>query len=1424
MNDSTSILSTASEPPPDPMEPADRLQHLWEQGQQPDLDVFLAETGSLTPEQFIVVLRVDQRRRWAQGTPVRAEAYRERYAFLRNDSERLLDLIYSEYLLREAAGEAPVVEEYVLRFPQYASELRTQIGLHGAMDSWSGADLSPSFAEISSSSQAAVEASQESSLGRHGPSIRGFQILELIGQGGMGVVYKARQLRLKRIVALKMLLAGEYAGREQLARFRTEAEAAARLHHPNIVEIYEVGDVQGRPFLVMEYVPGGNLKQNLGVTLPPARMAAQLVETLARAMDYAHQQGVVHRDLKPANILISEVRSNAPGVGAEQDTPEFPSSPDRALLNRVPKITDFGLAKQITASITSGQTQSGAILGTPSYMAPEQAVGKAREVGPAADIYALGAVLYELVTGRPPFLADTPLETLQQVARDEPVMPSRLQRAMASDLETICLKCLQKEPHKRYASALALADDLGRFLKGEPIQARPVGYAERLWRWCKRKPAVAALMALTLVAGLVIVTGSLIAAIRLDRIARARHWESKLAEARAARFSGQSERRFKALQAISEAAQIRPDAVLRDEAIAALALVDCRRIKEWPAGSGTVDFDGKLRRYARAEPSGDVSVRLVKDDTEICRLPRVGSNLVLRLSNDGRFLATYASDQDRLALWRVSDARGALIAHFNEVNGAFSVDSKRYAIANPDGTLILYDLEEGKEVKQFGTGITPGSLAFQPGDRRLAIGSGNTVHILDLQSGKIAAVLELEASAGRMAWHPNGEVLAVVVDGKDIVLWDIAARKQTRRLHAEKSGGAMLGFSHAGDLLASAGWEGILRIWDSPSGQLLFHHPAAFTQPRFGPDDRTLAAEVSSGMLRLWEVSRSPAYRTLVRKPVLDKGGYGVLAISATGLARNRLLALSVPDGIALFDLAHNTEIGFIKSGYTRTILFDSTGAMLTNGVSGILRWPVHERADSPNRLVIGPPEKLPAPTSGEEMACSRDGRVLAIARYAGGLVFHMDPTRPIVALTPHEDVRYMAVSPDGLLAATGSQRGLPVKIWNTTTGDLVKELPQGGVLPRFSADGNWLYTTGFPCRLWNVGSWQLGPQVEGTAYGGMPAFSADGRLLAVDDGGGIIRIMEPNSGRDLARLQDPSRDSPFDITFSPDGAELATTSNDHKSIRIWDLSAIGQELSRIGLNWEVPCPVRFEAGTKPPIALEVAILLGDSDKRNRDELNRLRVSLSRHPDNPDLHEARARFYMVKGRIVEALEDWNKVIERRPNAECLAARGNCYTLLKKPVEAIKDWRAALESNPSASQKAAMCNSLAWLYSTGPAELRNAAEAVTLAERALRLDPANWNIQNTLGVAKYRMGRFKEAIASLEKSLKGGAGQADAFDLYFLALCHQRLGNSAKARECFDRARAWHAQRCSQLPEIQAEELDRFQLEADELLKVRETEK
>ena len=313
-------------------------------------------------------------------------------------------------------------------------------------------------------------------------TIAGYEILEELGRGGMGVVYKARQTSLKRVVALKRIRAGTDAGPQDLARFRAEAESVARLQHPNIVQIYEVGEHQGLPFFSLEYVEGGSLDRRLAGTAQPAHVAARLVEAIARGVHDAHQHGLVHRDLKPANVLLA-------------------GGPEVPLEVSVPKVSDFGLVKRLDDD--SAQTQSGAVIGTPAYMAPEQAGGHNRDVGPHTDVYALGVILYECLTGRPPFQAASPLETLAQVIHDEPVPPRKRNRKVPRDLETICLKCLHKAPARRYGSARELADDLRRFLSFEPIRARRVGVAERGWRWLRRRPAacLAALLLVLLLAG-----------------------------------------------------------------------------------------------------------------------------------------------------------------------------------------------------------------------------------------------------------------------------------------------------------------------------------------------------------------------------------------------------------------------------------------------------------------------------------------------------------------------------------------------------------------------------------------------------------------------------------------------------------------------------------------------------------------------------------------------------------------------------------------------------------------------------------------------------------------------------------------------------------------------------------------------------------
>jgi serine/threonine protein kinase/tetratricopeptide (TPR) repeat protein len=467
---------------------------------EPDIRDTLARRGNLTAAEVAELLLADQMARWQRGERVPVEAYLHLHRALTADSPEAFDLVFNEFVLRAEQGDAATATEYLWRFPQFAERFQRQLHLRQAFH-WEDQKATLPGGEVLS---LPTSGRPHSAL----PTIAGYEIQGVLGRGGMGVVYQALQKSLKRLVALKLLSAGAHADPREVDRLRREAEAAARLQHPNIVQIFEVGEQDGLPYLALELVAGRSLAQELaGSPLQPAQ-AARLVELLARAMHYAHQQGIVHRDLKPANILLSKAigqRSHANDPTPPMDDPEQGTG-DRG--QGTPKITDFGLAKRLDPGMT--ETPSGAIVGTVGYMAPEQAAGQPREVGPAADVYALGTILYETLTGRPPFQGANVFETLEQVRSQDPVPPSHLQPKVPHDLGTICLKCLHKEPARRYGSAAELAEDLHRFQAGEPICARPVAAWERGWKWLRRHPALGTLLAASALLVLLVTVGSFV--------------------------------------------------------------------------------------------------------------------------------------------------------------------------------------------------------------------------------------------------------------------------------------------------------------------------------------------------------------------------------------------------------------------------------------------------------------------------------------------------------------------------------------------------------------------------------------------------------------------------------------------------------------------------------------------------------------------------------------------------------------------------------------------------------------------------------------------------------------------------------------------------------------------------------------------------
>jgi WD40 repeat protein/tRNA A-37 threonylcarbamoyl transferase component Bud32 len=1137
-----------------------RFETAWRAGQQPRIEDFL--------EGVLEVLR----------TPL------------------LHELVEVEVECRLQLGEVPAFEEYHERFP--GLEPSWLVETVGAPSS----DSSPEAADAAVSSSAAcapvVPADGSAISGR---CLGDYELLGEIARGGMGVVYKARQKRLNRIVAIKAIRSGPLASLAEVRRFRIEAENAAHLDHPHIVPIYEVGDHLGLSFFSMKFIEGGTLAEHLDRFDEEPKQAARLLATVAEAVDHAHRHGILHRDLKPANILLD----------AEGE----------------PHVSDFGLAKELGGE---GKTASGAIVGTPSYMAPEQAAGGAKRLSTAADIYALGAILYELLTGRPPFHAETPLETLRQVQSAEPVPPARLRPKLPRDLTTICLKCLEKEPATRYGSAGALAEDLRRFLDGKPIRARPVGHAERLWRWCRRNPAVAWLTFSTAFLVGAAAVNWVIATVRLreaERNAREKVWQARLAQAQAGRRSGFAGQRFGGLAALAEAADIvrtlQPAdreaqlITLRNEAIACLALVDLRMLRDWqvetPCGFD-VAFDTALERYAYSDDRGTIIIREAANHREVARLPgpgRLAQHVAARISRDGRWLAVmyWELPDSHYRLWDLSTPEpvGKLRLQANELFLGFSADSRFIAVRRSDNFVWLHDLIGGGE-RRLGPAPDWPRVAFRPDGKELAfsIQSANQpeVHIVDVETGAERAPLHLPTNIVSLAWGDGGRLLATGCDDGNIYAWDVPGNRLQAVMEGHRGWVTTLAFHPAGDLLASTGADHTTRLWDPVSGRHLVTAPGCCID--FSSDGTRLAFHDGS-RIGIWELADANACRLLhpgrVGNRTTVRAGLEDLAFSPAG----NLLAAAGEDGVRLWDTT-GEEIAYLRTGRHETALFQPRlrypeTDLFTYGRNGLHRWAIRPDPDGPaRRLRIGPPQRLNAVDLTQSIlraAISGDGRVIAVNDFARRQVAILTgeelSERVVIGNCPYF-LGSMALSADGRWLAAGVVgRNEGVRIWDARIGRLVRSLPgstheAAGNSVAFSPDGCWLVVGSHRAfQLWRTESWEAGPVFSrGSAEDqvGFAAFTRDGRVLALTRSLQSVQLIDLASRRELATLSAPDVAFPINarLTFNADGSLLAAVT-ERTAIRIWDLRALRRQLRRIGLDWEPgsPAPAAPQAKPLPP-------------------------------------------------------------------------------------------------------------------------------------------------------------------------------------------------------------------------------------------------
>jgi WD40 repeat protein/Flp pilus assembly protein TadD len=1074
-----------------------------------------------------------------------------------------------------------------------------------------------------------------------------------------------------------------------------------------------------------------------------ARIGLQVAEALA----HAHGQGILHRDIKPANLLLD--------------------------MQGTVWVTDFGLAKSEDGG---GLTQTGDIVGTLRYMAPERFNGKS---DPRSDLYGLGVTLYELLTLRPAFAESDHHRLLQRVLHDEPPRPRKLNPEVPRDLETVVLKAIAKEPRQRYASAAELAEDLRRFLGDRPVRARRASATERLWRWVRRNPALAAALGAVAVLLLAVAAvaswdawrlhGEQQATRREQEATRRQLYGALVAQARASRRSRGAGQRFDSLATLEQATQLARQLQLpeedflelRNEVIACLALPDLRVAREWdgwPEGRGCITFDGHFERYAQVDRQGNTTVRRVADDAELCHFPSgIIGECFLRFSPDGRFLLAWQTPRQRL--WEVAGpAPRQVLGSETSYAGAFSPDSRQLALAEADGSVRLHDLPSGRLGRRLEPGPVDGWPAFAPDGRRLAVAGRDRAQVRDLQTGEVCAEFWYPAEAyPYIAWHPDGKTVAMVGGDRAIYLGDVATGKRTMKLEGFKSGGIRGTFNHAGDLLASAAWEGTLRLWDPRTGQQLFQVRANWPtgEPLFGPDDRLLAGDVTGNKLRLWQVATSRTYRTLVRDPVLGKGAYQSCAVHP----QSRLLAAGMGDGLAFWDCRTGAPLNYVPLGDAWNVLFETSGALLTNGSGGPFRWPVRPDPAAPGLLRIGPPQRLPLP--GTPRACSPDGRVIVSSqdRGEGAVVWRRDRPGRLIRLTPHRDATRISVSPDGRWVVTGSWGFTGLKVWDAATGQHVKDLhpTQATATVAFSPDGKRLAAYALEaCRVWEVDSWQEGLSLG--VNGGAVAFSPDGKLLALETGQGVVRLIDPRTGREHARLEDSNQDRAATMAFSPDGTQLVA-SGEGQSLHVWDLRAIREELARRGLNCDLP--------PFPPAAEE--------------DVSRVRVAV-------DLGWLRGEAPAAAGRWEEAAAAYDQAVEQCPEdweswyhaALVHLLRGDADGYRRLCCRALE--RFGRTDDPFAAVYLAWAGVLDAEAKVDPAAL------LRLAERPAAADPDGYLMLRSLGAALLRMGQPEAALQRLTRA--GGVQEQSPTAWLLLALAHQRLGQLDEARDRLRQAQRW----------------------------------
>ncbi len=1003
------------------------------------------------------------------------------------------------------------------------------------------------------------------------PRIPGYDVEALLGRGGMGVVYKARHRRLDRTVALKMLLAGAHAGPPELDRFQLEARAVATFQHANIVQLYDEGDLDGRPYFTMEFVEGGSLADRIAGMPRPPREAATMLTQVAQAVHFAHKRGIVHRDLKPANILLT-----ADGA---------------------PKVTDFGLARRLEGG--GGLTLSGVQVGTPSYMAPEQARGDKDAIRPTTDVYALGAILYEMLTGRPPFRAATATATLQQVLYEDPVPPARLNPGVPRDLETICLKCLHKEPQRRYATAAEVAADLTRFLVDEPIQARPVGRLERLGRWGRRNPGMAALAS-----ALIVTSVAGVAAIvwQWRRAERARDTANILASRASALAGSEAEARHRAEQAAARLMLDKGQALCDRGEVGPGLLWLARGLKQAEVNQDTdltFTFRANLAAWAERLIIGQVDQPMNSSLQAVAFHPDGRRLLVVQGPMEGgtRGLARVWDPQTWKPLTPLLEHPGLIW------NAVFSPDGRLVLLGGDDGTASLWETESGRRIggtlKHGGDVIC---VAFAQDGRTFATGGispdGGEARVWDTATLRpLTPPLAHHHAVRGLAFSPDGKTLLagsggrrdVAVQGGEATLWNVATGRPDGLLLTHTEPVFDVGFYRGGQGILTTSADGLVRLWDRTSGRILdypLRHATTVKSAALSPDGRALLTaggewyvlrrsadmELESqnldGFACLWDLATG----ALLAGPLVHPKPVNSLAFRGDG----KVFATACMDGhVRIWTrLASRSSRSHTLEGRIQGLAFSPDGRYLvaageseSAAYVSVLAISSGEWRHLAIEAEVRPSARAPdvASRSIHCVTCSPSGR-RAVTTGKDGLarVWDLEAGRldgPPLPIGGTVDTR-ASFSPDGRVFVTCCQNG-PVRVWETATGRPVfPALPIGGDMAHvalFSPDGRVIATGGKSgmIELWDATTGRFLDRFAGTGAAIRAlAFSHDGRTLVAGCDGHAFRL-DVRTGQPLGQPLDPHEAYVWAVEFNRDDTRLLTLAGDayRKSGRpqVWD-------------------------------------------------------------------------------------------------------------------------------------------------------------------------------------------------------------------------------------------------------------------------------